>query len=312
MDLVYFKLANSNFGDDLNLWLWDDVLPGWRDRAPGTHLMGAGTILNDRMAPEGPKLVLGSGWGYGGVPDISGADWDIRAVRGPITAATLGLPAATAISDPAVLLPRLDRFAGIAPTGETLFVPHISSDATCDWAAVCARAGLTYQSPSGEAEAIIRRIAGAERIVAESMHAAIIADAFGIPWQGVSLSADFNARKWHDWSQSLGMADPQIHRFYRPLRLAQKLVRALPFRRGTASRSMAPKARDGGAAQHGTVFEMPRHRKAWLEPFAVRDLRASLGRPFLLTDRTALARAQDRFAEMLDGVARDYALDAAS
>ena len=136
-------------------------------------------------------------------------------------------------------------------------MPHHASDASCDWATVCARVGLAYQSPSGEAEAIIRRIAGAERVVAESMHAAIIADAFGVPWRGAALSGEFNAHKWRDWSLSLGMDDPDIQPFYRELRFVQELKRRLTGRKGdTAAAATA------GGADHRTTFRIARTPQA--------------------------------------------------
>ena len=300
MDLVYFELSDRNFGDDLNGWVWDDLVPGWRDWRPGAHLMGVGTILNTGMAPpEGLKLVLGSGAGYGPLPDVTGPDWDIRAVRGPLTARAVGADDTVAQGDPAILLPRLARFADVAKTDETLFVPHYASDVTCDWAAVCARAGVAYQTPSDDAETVIRRIAGARRVIAESMHAAIVADAFGVPWSGVSLSADFNAGKWRDWSASLGMDDPGIVPFYRGLRALQRVKRRLLGSR--RPRGSAARRAEGAAG-----FRMARRRKGYLEPFALRDLRRAARGRFRLTERTALAAAQDGLATCFARVAADY------
>jgi succinoglycan biosynthesis protein ExoV len=63
MRLIHYRTAEGNFGDDLNLWLWDDLLPGWRDAAPEISLFGVGTILGRNMVPPGRKLVVGSGAG---------------------------------------------------------------------------------------------------------------------------------------------------------------------------------------------------------------------------------------------------------
>jgi succinoglycan biosynthesis protein ExoV len=58
--------SESNFGDALNTWLWDRLLPGFRDVHPDTWLVGVGTVLGGDMLPRtGRKLVLGSGCGYG-------------------------------------------------------------------------------------------------------------------------------------------------------------------------------------------------------------------------------------------------------
>ena len=66
MDPFYWESAHGNFGDDLNLWLWDFLLPGFRDVHAETLLVGVGTVLNRALLPAGQaKLVLGSGFGYG-------------------------------------------------------------------------------------------------------------------------------------------------------------------------------------------------------------------------------------------------------
>ncbi|WP_230279986.1 hypothetical protein [Croceicoccus sp. Ery15] len=71
MDLLYFKIASGNFGDDLNDWLWDGLIPGWRDWAPETVLVGLGTVLKQGFVPDDRrKLVLGSGYGYGAAPKV--------------------------------------------------------------------------------------------------------------------------------------------------------------------------------------------------------------------------------------------------
>ena len=88
MKPYYWESHHGNFGDDLNLWLWDYLIPGFRDVQPETLLVGVGTVLNKALLSDpGHKLVLGSGFGYGTVPDMSNAaEWDIRCVRGPLTA----------------------------------------------------------------------------------------------------------------------------------------------------------------------------------------------------------------------------------
>jgi succinoglycan biosynthesis protein ExoV len=59
---------------------------------------------------------------------------------------------------------------------------------------------------------VIRKIAGATKVIAESMHAGIIADAFRVPWVPVLLSREVAPFKWVDWASTLRMP-------YQPLRL---------------------------------------------------------------------------------------------
>ena len=45
MQPFYWESAHGNFGDDLNLWLWDFLLPGFREVHPEVLLVGVGTCL---------------------------------------------------------------------------------------------------------------------------------------------------------------------------------------------------------------------------------------------------------------------------
>ncbi len=53
---------------------------------------------------------------------------------------------------------------------------------------------------------MVRRIAAADKVIAESMHAAIIADAFRVPWIPVALSREVSPFKWVDWASSLNIS----------------------------------------------------------------------------------------------------------
>lgn len=76
MKPYHWESHHGNFGDDLNLWLWDFLLPGLRDVHEDVMLVGVGTVLNDVLLPaKQRKLVIGSGYGYGAVPDISTEFW---------------------------------------------------------------------------------------------------------------------------------------------------------------------------------------------------------------------------------------------
>jgi hypothetical protein len=48
--LEYFKSPAGNFGDDLNPWLWDGLLPGLLHEGDGDVLLGVGTILENWFA----------------------------------------------------------------------------------------------------------------------------------------------------------------------------------------------------------------------------------------------------------------------
>src|SRR5690606_3200409 len=119
--------------------------------------------------------------------------WDLRCVRGPLTAEKLGIDPAFGVIDPAVMVAEMPEFKDIPRTGEAIFVPHWRSTLTGMWALSSRAAGLTYVSPCQEARAVVRAIARSGLVVAESMHAAILADAFRIPWIAVATSSNVNA-----------------------------------------------------------------------------------------------------------------------
>nr|CAD6405929.1 succinoglycan biosynthesis protein exov [Rhizobium sp. Q54] len=208
MKPYYWESHHGNFGDDLNLWLWDFLLPGFREVHDETLLVGVGTVLNPTLLPVGiRKLVVGSGYGYGAAPDIRDArEWDVRCVRGPKTAERLGLPAEKAIVDPAVMIAEMPEFQNLPKLHRKTFIPHWESAEFGMWQAVCEPAGLSYLDPRGEAKSVIKAIAQSELIVAESMHGAILADAFRVPWIAVSTSRSINDFKWTDWATSVGVS----------------------------------------------------------------------------------------------------------
>ena len=81
------------------------------------------------------------------------------------------------------------------------------------------------QSPS----AVIDQMRGCSRILAESLHGAICADAMGIPWASCILAHRFNEFKWRDWLAT-------IDRPYAPLLMARPLVRSISLTKSMANR----------------------------------------------------------------------------
>ncbi len=207
MDPYYWESQHGNFGDDLNLWLWDFLIPGFRDVHAETLLVGVGTVLNRVLLPEGRhKLVLGSGFGYGTLPDMSDKnEWDIRCVRGPLTAQKVGIDPKLGIIDPAIMVAEMPEFKNLPKKHKKSFVPHWESAAAGIWPVICGAVGLHYIDPRGDAKEVIRDIAQSELIVAESMHGAILADAFRVPWVAVTTSSSINSFKWSDWAQTVGV-----------------------------------------------------------------------------------------------------------
>ncbi|HET7110525.1 MAG TPA: polysaccharide pyruvyl transferase family protein [Gemmatimonadales bacterium] len=207
MRIHYFHDSYGNFGDDLNLWLWPRVLPGSSPTGPDPLLLGIGTVLHARHPRDSAKVVLGAGVGYGELPEKD-ETWHFYAVRGPGTAAALGLDPALAMTDAAALIARL-----LPPghrRGPPAFMPHHKSRPNFRWPALCARLGWTFLDPWAPVERTLEQISGSRCVIAEAMHGAIVADALRVPWVAVHAYDHINEFKWEDWCGSLQMSHAPV------------------------------------------------------------------------------------------------------
>lgn len=207
MHRFYFQAADGNFGDDLNKWLWDEVLPGCWDSSE-TSFSGVGTILAPWMPDAKRWVICGSGTGYGRPRfDLNGSNVHVAAVRGPLTAQALGLPSDRAVTDGAILLADLPRFAAIKAEDRkgVIFIPHRSAFSAGAWDKVARLAGVELVDPRWDSELVIQKIRHAELVLADSMHAAIIADTLRVPWVAVATSPEINRFKWLDWALSMNV-----------------------------------------------------------------------------------------------------------
>jgi succinoglycan biosynthesis protein ExoV len=230
--LFYYQDAIGNFGDDLNAWLWPQLIPELLGDNANSLLIGIGSILDSRI-PEGPtKVVFGTGVGYGRLPPLDDL-WRICCVRGPLTASALGLPAELAITDAAALVRTLPLPPCRTPTGFA-FMPHFRTPARAasqgvDIEAACGELGIRYINPSGGVERVLSEIRCSEVVIAEAMHGAIVADALGVPWVPVQLYSHILALKWWDWCASLKLTyNPVVYPQHpKGARSAVQLIRFL-------------------------------------------------------------------------------------
>jgi hypothetical protein len=202
--------VQGNFGDELNRWLWPGLLADvWSKADDDVLFVGIGTVLGGNLPDARVTVVFGTGTGYIPAPPDVSARWRIYGVRGPLTARALNLDERFAMTDPAILLATLSEFRGLDRHG-VIFVPHWKSVRYGDWQRICKSLGIEFVDPCQDSRLVVRRIAAAEKVIAESMHAAIIADAFRVPWIPVALSREISPFKWVDWASSLDVA-------YRPV-----------------------------------------------------------------------------------------------
>jgi len=207
MKLVYYKRDVPNFGDDLNGVLWPALAPElFSDPKPQDDgFVGIGTIIGMDPGPTRRLHVFSSGIGNDPVDNWRDLDVTYWCVRGPISAQTLGLEPSRALSDGALLTPFVEGFPKTA-TGEggVLVIPHFQSITHGGWEKACALAGFELVDPRGSPREIVARIASAKVVLTESLHGAVFADLYGVPWHAFAPSRHFGVTKWVDWLAGLG------------------------------------------------------------------------------------------------------------
>lgn len=204
MKLYYFQDPLGNFGDDLNPWLWDRLMPSVFDGRDDELLVGIGTLINHRLPVAPMKHIFGSGLGYGEAPAIDNR-LRFHAVRGFETAAALGLPHEKVITDAAILVRTVTVPRAPERTVRFGFMPTGHSIANGDWQQIAQELGFHYISCHWDVERVLLEMSRCEILITEAMHGAIVADALRIPWIPVScypMTLDF---KWRDWLSSLDM-----------------------------------------------------------------------------------------------------------
>ncbi|WP_324740402.1 polysaccharide pyruvyl transferase family protein [Tsuneonella sp. CC-YZS046] len=166
-------------------------------------------------------------------------------VRGPVTRDLLGLPADTVLGDPGLLVPLIYPKPNI-PTqpgadlrdGNTICIPHISDESDDTQLLALSGCGRVVRPEIEASEAglagIISEIAQADFVLSNSLHGAIIACAYDVPfafWDSGHIDCPL---KWRDFSQSIGIPDI----------FARNLRQGIELYRENASLIAKPKAAD--------------------------------------------------------------------
>lgn len=209
MKVFYYKSKKGNFGDDLNSWLWESIAPGLFDNDSNVMVSGIGTIIDSYMPDANKWYVFSSGVGYGYPPkSFGGPNWETLCVRGPLSANILGLEKDKYITDGAAFLNGLPEFAPLPDSERSgvIFIPHHYAIGVGNWELACEKAGIEFVSPEWESKLVIQKIRKAKLVIADAMHAAIIADALRVPWVPVITSPQINTFKWLDWTSTINLA----------------------------------------------------------------------------------------------------------
>lgn len=259
MKYLFYSARQGNFGDDLNPWLWPKLF-GDASSRPDAFFLGIGSLLHShsallREAAGKRKIVFGTGVRPSASFSSFQVDdsWDIRFLRGPLSAISLG-NRHECIADGAYAIRLTEdfrRLSSIDKKHETSLMPYFHSLDYVDWEAICRELGWHYISPCSErgVEHTLGEIAASRRLVSEAMHGAILADALRVPWHRFVFSTPYTEGamvsdfKWKDWLFSIEIYDYETTfvPFHRNSRV-QEWVKKLSGRRVSAelfSRSRA-------------------------------------------------------------------------
>jgi succinoglycan biosynthesis protein ExoV len=210
LNIEYCRLTPPNFGDELNAWLWPQLIPELLAQDDNSYLIGIGTIFSqrcDELPSDAKKIVFSSGTGY--TPNTTlDENWDVIGVRGKLTAQAYDLPDDKVLCDGAYLLRKV-KLPPVEPNNRTGFMPHYSSLEIVDWQDICNKVGLEFISPYWDVETVLAKMQGCKNIITEAMHGAIVADVLRIPWCAVSFGPKFLPSKWLDWGSAVDI-EPNI------------------------------------------------------------------------------------------------------
>jgi len=209
----------QNFGDYLTEFLWNNLAEEMRVPGDGYRLIGSAI---DEAIIDRDLRGLGK-WERGrivfwccGLRDGKplGPEFVARSVfcgvRGPLTRDALNLPPSTPFGDPALLLPLLhEPIPHERTNGKTVCLPHFLDENSegrlleMTGADVIVRPSVA-NSPEALTE-ILDEISSADFVLAGSLHAAIAACAYGVPFCYFDSGYVDLPFKWRDFSASVNI-----------------------------------------------------------------------------------------------------------
>lgn len=188
----------NNFGDLLGPMVVDAmVVRAGRPTGsrPTRRLLAVGSILH---AARDGDVVWGSGRN-GRIPEAAyrEVDLDVRAVRGPLTREWLlgrGVHCPEVFGDPAQLLPMLRPDlvqASMHKRWPVTYVRHV--DDLPKVSSLFAR-GVHIISARDDIERVLRTIVQSELVVSTSLHAVVVAEAFGVPARSIRMRTEHECK----------------------------------------------------------------------------------------------------------------------
>lgn len=206
-----------NFGDTLyEILLPPDLRTNWENDVRGLHFP-IGSVICDEVIQE--SLAQGfepnfynCGWRGEEIHPELAAQSKFYGARGPHTKAALARAGVEVevTGDPAYELPQ--TIVAGEPNGLAICVRHIKDPSDYTPNTIFEYKADAFFSPVvqdvNDIIEFIEKISGARFVLAGSMHAAIVAHAYGVPF--ALLGGDYIdcPAKWADWLASVGLGEP--------------------------------------------------------------------------------------------------------
>lgn len=222
MKLNYFQGNIPNFGDDLNPYIFQNLFPNLFSREDDLNFYGIGSILDDRIDGKIKNIIFGTGI-RGIQKTYPSQNWDLRFVRGPISAQVLKCKY---IADGAYCLPLLPKelfnYKGISKKFKYSFMPYFRQLDNVALLKSFTDHGINIISPVDPLQKVIEDIASTEFLICGAMHGAIVADICRVPWTRFVYgmhgyeSKLISELKWTDWAGSIDLDVDKYIEIYPP------------------------------------------------------------------------------------------------
>lgn len=203
----------KNFGDALNPYIFNHLLPDFFDDDERAVFIGIGSLIGLKKPKDSLQIihVFSSGCGgkesstYGNIP-TSLKQYEFHCVRGPKTAELLGLPKEKSIADGAILSPIVFPKDSLVKQKQfdVSYIPHVGSlSFNNNLKKQLFKIGIHTIDPRNEVKEVLSEIVNSKLVIAEAMHGAILADTYRIPWIAVKSYGTINQFKWEDFCESM-------------------------------------------------------------------------------------------------------------
>jgi hypothetical protein len=206
-----------NFGDSLPEVLYPTIMLEELEADPENmyFLIGSvicNTVIDETLRAGYNPIFINCGWRGEELDDDLLAQCEFRGARGPHTQAELekhGIDVEVT-HDPAYELPNL--YAKGSPNGLAIVVRHIMDEGEYDQNSIHELKADALFSPVVESHEdildFIQKISGARFVLAGSMHAAMVAHAYGVPFACLMSDVVDCPPKWFDWFAAEGLGNP--------------------------------------------------------------------------------------------------------